>query len=327
MKSAIRYYLAFSRLYREHSVSQLLVFNGLYYQERIAMEVAWQTRIDVIATEGSCFEDRKYYYKVPQSSDLRPPLRETAKVALASRTPMGPDRYSRLQRFLNQSYNGCNNWVKQPPECTGLEKKIGIDPGRRGKIALFFGQVPYDSAITSCRPYISAYEAMRRTADYFISKQDWHLIIRFHPGDSLADEEENVVGKFLQLRSMPPNVSLVKGFDINTYQLMRIADIGITISSQAGLEMLGMHKPVAVIGNAIYGGLGITIDANSGLDYEELFDRALRFTPSDDWRRRTDLLLEYFIFDYLVRIDRYTGQFVEGGSDRVVQLFLDGNFS
>jgi len=90
----------------------------------------------------------------------------------------------------------------------------------------------------------------------------------------------------LRLR-LPSNVKLVMPDDpLSSYDLMDVADIGITYGSTAGAEMFALGKPVvAAAGYPTYESVpGIVLIRNSE-ELNEVLDRALTLRPSRELRR------------------------------------------
>jgi capsule polysaccharide export protein KpsC/LpsZ len=92
---------------------------------------------------------------------------------------------------------------------------------------------------------------------------------------------------------------------LNTYDLMRESELGITLCSQAGLEMLSMGKPVLTAGRAFYSGKGLTYDVPTRGAYPAVLEEALD-NPclSDEQRAGIEKLLYHMLFEYLVPFDR-----------------------
>ena len=72
-----------------------------------------------------------------------------------------------------------------------------------------------------------------------------------------------------------PYVSLYRRMEINTYDLMANANVGVTMSSQSGLEMATMARPVVILGKAFYRNKGFTWDYEPSQSLEELLQQAI----------------------------------------------------
>ena len=320
MKAAVGYTLALEALFDEMGPSHLLVFNGLYYLERIASDLANRRGIRVVVTESSCFRDRKYYVNVSDGDGGRQGFASEVKHRMETGA-LSEDEKDLLARYMLNVYDGSNNWIVQRPPGRDVRSYLRIPPQRR--IATFFGQVPHDSVITYGRPsYLPMYKAARQTMDLLAARRDWHLIVRLHPGGVNSAMREDLLASRLGQENLPRNVSLVIGRQLNTYDVMRASDLGITVCSQAGLEILSMHKPIVVLGDPIYAGLGVTFDVCQEDMYEAVLDYALaNSVPDGKWCDRVDQMLYHLIFRYLVPVNRVAGAFDKDGLERVVAMF------
>ena len=115
-------------------------------------------------------------------------------------------------------------------------------------------------------------EWLERTLNFFAEHDEGQLVIRIHPGElvtkgpSVAD----VVQKTFPI-DLPENIHLVKAeAEINTYDLVEIANLGLVYTTTVGLEMAMSGVPVVVIGKTHYRGKGFTLDPNSWEAFFEL---------------------------------------------------------
>jgi capsule polysaccharide export protein KpsC/LpsZ len=142
-------------------------------------------------------------------------------------------------------------------------------------IALLAANVLGDS-LTLDRQMFSSNMAewLERTVKYFAEQSDLQLMVRIHPGEqhtkgpSVAD----IVNQALQ--RIPENICLISADDqINTYDLLEIADLGLVYTTTVGLEMAMSGIPVIVVGQTHYGEKGFTFDPKSWEDYFLLLER------------------------------------------------------
>src|SRR5207247_2192 len=119
------------------------------------------------------------------------------------------------------------------------------------KYVLVLGQVASDaSVIMDSTIYRSSAELITDVISLSKTHPEWHVIVRLHPKEALhRDTRSNPNGPgqyfwdntLTELKRMGfrggENVTVISGRDVDTYQLMKMADVGVTINSQAGLEM------------------------------------------------------------------------------------------
>jgi capsule polysaccharide modification protein KpsS len=147
-----------------------------------------------------------------------------------------------------------------------IRKKLDLPENK--KILLLLGQVKTDaSIIMDSNIYQDPVEMITDVTRNISRLKEIVLLIRLHPkefsGSSYAGiKYDHITYRELRARKIDeiPNVKIVESPEISTYELMNMASCGITINSQAGLEMCLSGKPVLVCGNAFYGRKGFTVD-------------------------------------------------------------------
>jgi hypothetical protein len=147
-------------------------------------------------------------------------------------------------------------------------------------------------------------EWLQRTIEYFARHSDAQLVVRIHPGElvtkgpSVAD----IVHKTFQT-GIPENIHLISAdAEINTYDLIEIADLGLVYTTTVGMEMAMSGVPVIVIGQTHYRNKGFTLDPNSWTEFFEMLTEFISETGiSQLSKREIDLAWEYayrFFFEY-----------------------------
>lgn len=319
--SCARYLLALEEVFKSIQPTHILIFNGLLYLERAAYEVARRYHISVLATESSCFADRKYFDSSGVIGNRHSYSRMARHSIEAKRLTQAQKQ--ELNEYLHNVYTGKNNFIQQSePSKAEVKDKLGIPSSKT--IVTFFGQVPHDSVIVyDSEIYPGVYEAIKDTIRIFTRFKHVHLIIRLHPGGHNTGQRDNSILNRLLQSNIPENVSIVHSKQINTYDIMKESSLGITICSQTGLEMLSMHKPVITLGKAFYSQLGFTFDVMNLELYSPIARLALsNLELSDSIKDRIDTYLYYFIFDYLVPVDRSNGLVQKEGIQKILRLIL-----
>jgi hypothetical protein len=161
-------------------------------------------------------------------------------------------------------------WQSAPLVGTeALVRQLGLDADK--PIALLCTNVCCDSIVLGrTRAFRSMADWVRRTIDFFTGRPDWQLVIRAHPGERVMQPVESVESIVQQHRpgQLPTNIRLVLPNDpVNTYSLMRVAQVGMVYNSTTGLEMATLGAPVLIAGPAHYLGKGFTLDPETAEDY------------------------------------------------------------
>ena len=323
------------------AVKTLLLFNGYWHGVRSAALAAIDCGVRVLSSEISFFPGLVYVehlrYTVANDTaladlslqdlklrQLRPDQKHLVEKFFHSRTPRSEKRIDRITQ-------------PEAMPAEALREQLGISPDK--KIMLAIMQVVSDTTIVFDNPlYGNNIDFIADTLKWIQSHPDWHLIIKPHPkeaeGSTPVPNARNVSYEditFKRLETMlaaanVANVSLVNGTGVNTYSLFELADIGVTINSQAGLEMMAnTGKRIVVFGKAVYGGKGFTIDVN----HRQFIDAALTYAAEHPQlnTQEYDRMLTFLyvmIFEYL-----YPTNLAEDPlrCNRLTSLLAGGNVS
>jgi len=146
-------------------------------------------------------------------------------------------------------------------------------------------------------------EWLERTIEFFSRRKDVQFVIRVHPGEQIGwgpSVYDILSEKFPQL---PENIHLLPaGAEVNTYDLVNTADIGLVFTTTVGMEMAMSGLPVIVTGQTHYRNKGFTLDAESWDSYFEILNACLqdpeRYRPT---REQVEVAWTYayrFFFEY-----------------------------
>jgi hypothetical protein len=74
---------------------------------------------------------------------------------------------------------------------------------------------------------------------------------------------------------LPDNFAFLD-YDVNSYNVLDISDIGVVNTSTVGLEFAMVGKPILLISETHYRGKGFTYDAGSSEHYFEILDELIQ---------------------------------------------------
>lgn len=313
---------AFKDLYRNTKPDVVVFLNGLWYLERLAFEIARRFGIRTFAHENSSFNDRKFFDPNGVVAN-RHTFAVNSAHYLEARILKDSESLI-LKDYFQDIYKGVKNTIAQasPEDSAKIRKKLSI-PNQR-KIALLISQVPYDTVMVYDSPiYDHLIDFIEDTIEIFRQSRDYHLIVRLHPYEEIGNNNETL--RALIKKEIPKNVSIVHSKQINTYSLMDICDFGITVTSQAGLEMLSKHKPVVVLGNSFYANKGFTYDVKDRDSYPIILKNLMK-NPSCSKNdvENINKFLYVMIFEYLIPFDLKTNKFTNDGIEKIVGLLTAG---
>lgn len=167
-------------------------------------------------------------------------------------------------------------WQSAPSQGSRkIAEALGLDLNR--PVTLLCTNVVGDSLALNRQLFTSGMaEWLSVTAKIFESPDGGQLVVRVHPGEMLGAGHPSTEIVRTALPDLPPHVLLVgPDSDINTYDLIELADLGLVYTSTAGLEMAMAGIPVIVAGDTHYRGKGFTTDPGSAEDYLVAVERAL----------------------------------------------------
>jgi hypothetical protein len=112
-------------------------------------------------------------------------------------------------------------------------------------------------------------------------------LVKLHPAikwkmawDGAAGELNEDAAIRRHLGALPDHVKLLyPDTDINTYSLLSLTDVGVTIRGTVGIELACRGVPVVTAGTGRYSGLGFTLDPASRAEYLALLARVDEVTP------------------------------------------------
>ncbi|MEW6504689.1 MAG: hypothetical protein AB1457_12070 [Chloroflexota bacterium] len=289
---------------RQNRPDVVIVPNGTIQELGVVYRVARHLKLPVVTYE---FSDQRQRIWLAYNSEVM--RQDTAKLWEASKDqPLREDQLERMRSLMMARQraamweNFARLWQGKPAEGgEQARRKLGLD---QRPVVLLATNVLGDSLTLGRQVFSkSMAEWISRTVQYFIGRPDVQLVIRIHPGEvlthgqSMADVVQQVLPR------LPENIRLIRASDeINTYDLIEVADVGLVYTTTVGLEMAMMGLPVVVAGQTHYRERGFTYDPDSWVTYFKLLGHILE-NPAEYRlsREQVNLAWQYayrFFFDY-----------------------------
>jgi hypothetical protein len=222
---------------------------------------------------------------------------------------MTPDRERRVKSRMawredptRQNECAFTMQAVRPEDEAVLRQNLRLDAGKR--LALLCTNLGWDSAVLGHgRAFSTMKEWYLRSIAWYAGKPGWQLVIRTHPVEAVVHQPMSVADYVKQAYpQLPENVRLVLPEErVNTYGLIKIADLGLVFSSTVGLEMVIHGLPVIVAADVHYAGRGFTTDPKGPEEYFRYLERVdqsprtgLPSTLFDLARCYSDVLFEQF---------------------------------
>jgi hypothetical protein len=119
-------------------------------------------------------------------------------------------------------------------------------------------------------------EWIERVVTFFANRAEVQLVIRIHPAETWTVGPSIAEIIRAALPEIPSHIHLIGSAEnINTYDLMDLADLALVYTTTVGLEMAVRGIPVLVSGASQYRKKGFTLDADTWDEYFAVLNRAL----------------------------------------------------
>jgi len=160
-----------------------------------------------------------------------------------------------------------------------LDKNISLT---KPTVLAFTGVVWDANTNIKSKAFDNMYVWLWKTMEWFRQHSNFQLIIRVHPAENIvpdmAPNERSFFENELEAQNIlvPDNVIIISRTDkVQTYDIMHLAQVGMTYMSTTGLEFSCLGKPLIAIGPVHYAGKGFTFDPESQTDYLNMLEPLL----------------------------------------------------
>ncbi len=265
-----------------HKPDVVLIPNGLILEMGIVFRVARYLNIPAVTFE---FNDQREQIWLAQNTSI---MRQDTDYLVEARCslPMTDEMYERLADLEN-ARRGARVWGKskrlwQYVSAQGAEetkKALGLD---ERPVVLLAANVLGDSLTLGRNIFAeSMSEWITETVQYFAKRTDVQLVIRIHPGERIVPQAKSM-GTVVKeaLPEIPSHIHVIGALDnVNTYDLIEIADLGLAYTTTVGVETAMNGVPVISCGDTHYRGRGFTLDPNTWEEYFSLLEKVLADLP------------------------------------------------
>ncbi len=282
----------------------VIVPNGLILEFAVFFEIARMLGIPAVTYE---FGEQKDKIWIAQDQPVM--FQDTADLwAQYKDHPFTDEERARIDELYASRQNASlwqqfsRQWQEIPTEgVSEVRAKLALDDR---PVVLMAVNVIGDSLTLGRQVFsVNMTEWISRTLEYFHTREDVQFLVRVHPGERYTDGpsvEDIIRARF---SSLPEHFRIISASDkINTYDLVGIANLGLTYTTTVGMEMAMMGLPVIVSGNTHYRGKGFTYDPETWEEYFDLIDTLLSAPDARKKAAETSELARHyayrFFFDY-----------------------------
>lgn len=312
-------------VFDEMEPDSVFVCQGGIYDSRCVVEVARDRGINVVGIENSMVSDYILLDNLTGQIVNRLSLARIGGELLEARD-ITEEQRNEAYGFWEENLSK----KKEEHKTGGIDsedemRKIFNIPGDK-KILLLLGQIRTDaSIILDSNLYDDPVNMILNVADHVKDIEDTILVIRLHPKEFRMVSPAGIPYSRATYKALIKkgvdkieNVRIVEDTRFNTYTLMKMADAGITITSQSGLEMLLLGKPVMVCGNAFYGNKGFTVDLGHPAALNACIDYILDNSVLTSEKHRLALNFFYLFYSRHIFNHRLSGK--DGRLARIFRL-------
>ena len=209
-----------------------------------------------------------------------------------------------------------------------VRRRLNLDPEK--PVAILCTNVVGDSLALDRQVFSDGMaDWLARTVEYFEGHPEAQLVVRVHPGELLGAGHPSTEIVRQATLDLPSRVRVVPpDSDINTYDLIELAHVGLVYTTTVGMEMVMKGVPVIVSGATHYRGKGFTHDPATWEDYFEILGRLmaqpLGRRVADD---QTELAMRYayrFFFEYPFAFPWHLIGFWNDMQDRPLEQVVGG---
>jgi hypothetical protein len=157
-----------------------------------------------------------------------------------------------------------------------VREQLGLDPDK--PLALLCTNVVGDSLALGRQVFTAGMaDWLAKTVRHFAQRPEYQIVVRVHPGELLGAGHPSVDIVASALPELPPHVVVIPpDSNVNTYDLIELAHLGLVYTTTVGMEMAMSGIPVVVSGMTHYRDKGFTYDPETSSEYLATIDRLLR---------------------------------------------------
>jgi Capsule polysaccharide biosynthesis protein len=203
--------------------------------------------------------------------------------------PLTPDQEATLMDYLAKRSRGEGDWTWVTPEAgtrrevqqrERLLHELNLDASL--PIVGLLTNVLWDAQLYYAgHAFPDMLEWLWTTLDRFSRRSDLQLIVRIHPHEVKQGNRQPVEPEIrARFPNLPNTIKIVPhDHPYNTYALMRLCKAVLIYGTKTGVELAPLGMPVVVAGDAWIRGKGLTHDARTPDEYDELIDRLPNMEP------------------------------------------------
>jgi len=225
-----------------------------------------------------------------------------------SKNNLSSSQINKLYQYLNSRDKVGNGHVNFFPSINNNEVGIRnyLNFNICNKTYCLFTNLIWDSAVYGQDTiFTNMYSWIKTTIDFFVQNPTKNLVIRIHPAEVRITwwQTRYSTLDFINLNFdvLPSNIKIIEPANsASSYELMKIADVGLIYTSTAGLEMGILNKPVISSANGHFSGLNLIYEAHSKMNYIDLLNTNLN--PMKNQKSNLEIYMYLLYFKKMISV-------------------------
>ncbi len=270
IKRALQFFFLYSNILSKLNAEILVTTHLCYLEYGVLARIANSRGMAVIETTDvitSVYPPATNNRDLNYHTGIQLQLEVAESISVENRNELIRSAKKMLQyRFSGEikQIDALKAYVKSDSNSVILKSLSKSNAGKT--LVVLFAHIFDDSPHTSSSMVYQDYFVwLRETVLQFESNNECHLIIKPHPSSSKSQVQEI---ESLTLGSAATNTTMLP-LGCNTYEVLKFADVIITVQGTIGLEAAALGKNVLTSGDAFYANRGFTIDSRSVSEYLE----------------------------------------------------------
>ncbi|MCE5327999.1 MAG: hypothetical protein LLG01_16450 [Planctomycetaceae bacterium] len=253
---------------------RVVMSHGIYCTWGPAREVLLEASIPVLTYgEGKKKDTIKFNWNTSADWwDVSKEWQKVRDVPLTAEQEKTIDDYLASRRTHSKDARVYNFGREETLEET--RRRLNLEPDKQTFV--LFTNVLWDAASAQREiAFKNPIEWVTATIAWFAGHPDKQLVVKIHPAEVVIGTSQPFALLIRQeFPNLPANVRVIEPHEkVNSWSIMRVADLGLVHTSTIGMELQLEGIPVAVVSKTHFRGRGFTIDVNSRQEYFDLIEQ------------------------------------------------------
>lgn len=285
----------------------VVAFNGTFFPEAVARQVALSRGIPVVTYEVG-HRDSSISLSHGVATEYAVDLPAEYQLTLSEEDEFG--RYfARRVAGRDCSMGGVKFW----PTMTALSEDLVSKADSFRQVVSVFTNVAFDTSQASANTVFSSmFEWLEETLKLAQDWPDTLFVLRAHPAEARPGKESRepvqdwlVERGFVSMNNLlfiPPTQ------DVSSYELIQLSKICLVYNSTIGLEATILGTPVICAGTTKYSREGVAYTVDIKDEYRQLLQQFLssdRLEVAAEWREKARRFLYYLVFKNSLDFSRF----------------------